>query len=635
LNTKVSDHNSVHRGKRLKSYHRQDFKRRNKVVDIKVQSTELIDQQVSLFLEQIRKDCSKGNKAIKEASDYPIFQLANDDYFKLKGHEDYLEWQFRDYLITGVIAGLLEIIKGVSNIKYFSDYAENAVHINKYANTEFGNAHLFPFLIYKGEKVTAYRYSDFDTIRPSGDVLSDIFENNNLLNKFSFSLFIDDEILDLIIKKYEIDEIKIIDWKNKDHTERRSFRSKDLPITYITIKDLFVELFNEEIFNYYWDKVTNAVSEANAEIGLNVISSLTTTYVSDFKNETAEVLKKFPYETAKYINFDNRTGEPNGTFLSLSAFDKKIIYDQFIGEKHYLTMISDAEYAKCFITSEHLYEVFKKERNNHFDYSGIVLGYVKSIELLLEFLMEQTLHHDNHENLFIMTSARFKNEDDDHIHSYRNRDKNHIRFKNIYRRKFKIEMMPLANFVCDNYSNWRINDFEILRQMLENYSQGCRNDHLHKDPVKDMKIVSDIRSNTIFLISALMAGYKITRDQTNDRRVLMINNAENSYKYNLIYNTIIRLSKGGYFDLQFKGEIIKTVLLFNQDPHYNNNNNPGGYPDLKFLRINDYTREEYMRVQDNYTEKELIKISTDNLPEKIIYRQIKNQYQVVYDEKEL
>ena len=67
----------------------------------------------------------------------------------------------------------------------------------------------------------------------------------------------------------------------------------------------------------------------------------------------------------------------------------------------YFALLGNEKFARCFMTSEYLYQLFMVGNQHCFDYSTVVSGFFKSIEILLEKLMILRLSSADHDTLWI------------------------------------------------------------------------------------------------------------------------------------------------------------------------------------------------------------------------------------------
>ena len=421
---------------------------------------QILDQNIQNFLEAIKKTVSIDNRTIHvNHPDYPILMPDSINYYEQNYYQGKLEWYIRDYLITGVITKWLKI----AGIRCFNlvDKDPKLTARFSYSNSSFGKKYPLAFIIERENKRIGYRYSD----------INDYSYKNS--DKSFFDLHSDLRIISLF-KKYQLNEIAVIRWK-----EKRSFANNNLypqnqtlnnRIHSVLITDFLDELFSKEVSQLYIKSVREAVSNAYKEIGYQTVSNLSLKHLSDFKDDIIQNLHDFDIKTTQYAKF-SKTGDLTNELSELLPLEDYNIIENRCYKNNLIQALSGRnKFARCFMTSEHLYEMFKNDNQNYYDYSTIVSGYFKSVELLLEEAMLATLTHDEHENLQI-TSNNTKNLKigDDWIKKGRFK---HIRFIDTFKSRFSTDMGSLITFLEENTKDQKaildiLNDFNSLATINE------------------------------------------------------------------------------------------------------------------------------------------------------------------------
>ncbi len=83
----------------------------------------------------------------------------------------------------------------------------------------------------------------------------------------------------------------------------------------------------------------------------------------------------------------------------LDGADYSVITENFVKKKLYFALVGKEEYAKCFVTSEYMFQIFNG--GGGFEYTTIVCGYLKSIEQLAKKLLDTTLINFPEKELWI------------------------------------------------------------------------------------------------------------------------------------------------------------------------------------------------------------------------------------------
>ncbi len=221
-------------------------------------------------------------------------------------------------------------------------------------------------------------------------------------------------------------------------------------------------------------------------------------------------LVTLPGFTASYLykSRDETLSNLRNDILGLSCFfvqheeykpteenSKRIIQDFKITEyflKNHMvrTFVGWSKHAKSFLTSEYLYRYFKN--NPMFDYTPIVSGYLKSIELLLAVICES------------------------------------------YRNFHKIRCEEMKKFTLGNYIHYLEKNEAIFREelrpakdiivaCLNSYLVESRNNLFHKDHYNTWDRVEHIRTNTLFLYMALLGSIDSELFRANSKILDFVN----------------------------------------------------------------------------------------------------------------
>ena len=568
----------------------------------------IIEKYTHIFQEEIKSKCQIDCKMLHtEKSDFPIFHPANREFFEYKFYEGLLEWYIRDYLVTPILCELF-IEKGTTVL--MPNKEDSAIHVRfRYSNEEFGDDYPFAFIIQGGDTNTAVNYS---------------------------STYFKDDELDKLFEANNLDHVEIIDWSETDSTHSKKVAWCVSPenrsrVFYVTLQEFFNKYFYEELYTTIVEEINAVVANANKEIGFNTIPNLSLRYLSDFKAFVLNELSAFPLETTQYQEFDKKGDQSSNFYNLLPSDDYKVITSKLNSDGLLSAFIGNEKFAKCFLTSEYLYQVFQKGNEQFFDYSSVATGYFKSVELLLKKIMDLALDCSGHTDLWIQRRNGCK-EYIDNI-TYRKNPKTtgiQVRFTRDNEAKFSTEMGPLIWFLHDRVDGWKISEkgTALVHKCLLNYNQGCRNEHLHKDVIDDIESLKIIRTNTILCLSYLLGGCQLTDTPEIDGSFLGIEN--NSY--DRLYKKLndIPRSVNCYY-IQFSDrEPIKAIRLYDQEtPQYDNIGNIQSI--IKFVKVEDFHIEDYESFLANVSKENILILSRNNVPEKIWwYNKYKGQVEITW-----
>lgn len=548
----------------------------------------VLDKQIECFYAAIRKAVEKGTKPF-DCIIMPEHTInAENDHFCNLMHK--CIW---DHLISGVFPQWLKItgkrcLIPVNNSGYI--YSGEV-----YSPRKFSRRFPFAFIIEDNGKRIAYRYFDY------GD---------------------NEERVIQCIKKHRINGVRIIDWskvdslKKKTHTCSCSNEELKKCTEFIPLCDFLSKYFPSEACQLYINSVKGAITEANRIIGYQTVSNLSPKHLSDFREQIIKDLEEFDLKNTHYSKF-SRDGNLEHIKLDLlQQKDYDIISNQCFNNKIVYSLTGQHNFARCFITSEHLYHIFKTDSQCYYDYSAIVIGYFKSVELLLKEAMNATPYN---ENLKIRRSKSIKVRNEDNEESGRkNSDSNADRIPFIESNKpyFNTMMGSLIHFIKSNQYGWRISDTskEIVIKSLLNYSQGCRNAHAHKEIISDFNIVEAIRTNTILCLLYLLGGYKIYDEPSVD----YIKNTAVYQEYNHFYKAVKKIpsSVDRFVIKPYNRDEIMAIRLYDQnETEYDDIGNI--ITGIDFAIVDTFPIEVNQQFLSQIKPSQELTITKDNIPEKM------------------
>ena len=542
----------------------------------------IINNGIKSFIDRIEKDTRYGSKSIFISKpDYPIFRPESDFYYRFQHHEEVMEWAIRNHLINYIFEELFRLF----NIKCWFPKEKSIVIRSKYSNEEYGETHIFSFIVKQNGQYIGYRYS---------------------------YPYLPYEYYKSIMSKYPIHHIEVINWDDTDIIESRpdnelNFRNI---LCHTTLHKFFLDYFSEGIYHSYINATRQAVQKANELIGYQTIPRMSLKNLFLFKKEIEEQLSHLCIENFYYQDFDTKTGDLTDKKRKplSSEEDIRIINKRVFSDGLYRALVGKNKYAVCFLTAEYQYHIFREGTNHSFDYSAVVVGYYKAVELLLEVMMEQTLHRSDSKDLQISSKYTRKK----------------IPFTKENKKEFSIVMDSLIKFINSNGEGWYVSKegkTEIINQ-LQNYKQGCRNEHLHKDTIEDIGTVEVIRTNSLLCLFYLLGAYRYTDDLLDDEVILGTEKTE----YNRLYEALIQMPRSiTDFYIQFDGlEEIKAMRLREQEEiRYDERGNiissfQFGMVKNFGLRFKDF--ESYNSWVNSLMEKDqIITISPKNVPTKMYW----------------
>lgn len=561
-------------------------------LDIMTNISKAMDQRVNKFLFHVARICDDsptGSVLHNGRSAFGVLQLASDEFYLFQKLERGLECLTREELVNPILADLFnETAQACSwpvRTKHYVFFPNESI--------EKLSVEPFEFITSSGNLKIGYRYTDLHvgTIKDAKKLIG-------------------------LCKKLDVDRIEIIDW-NGTNIEKE-YKEND-PIRHISLRNFFLKYFSDEIYSLFINKTVEAVSQANQIVGFNTIPRLSSHYLGSLKGSITESILNTPFDQLKYTGIGNCQLNPH-TKKKLSPEDHSILRKHFIGNELFRSLMGEADFGKCFLTSEYLYQVFQD--GERLDYTSVVAGYFKSIEQLLYHIMKGYLQHaDSFEDLFIKCDHGYRKDDPDfRINpAPKANGAKQVRFTKERENNFSTSMASLAWLLMDNKQGWNISDRgrKIVCSTLLDYIKECRNEHFHKDNIVDYDIVKAIRNNTLLLMYLLIGGCKYGNNlmETRDRLGIISNEFDN------LYAQLIRIPRGQYkFILEFNGEEkFKAIRLFDQ-PITEYDINGSVLSPVVFVKVDDYeidSEESYQQLATECVDGKRIEISKNNMPSRL------------------
>jgi len=323
---------------------------------------EMMTSYVSLFLEKVRtsRDMMISFQFDKDANpfnnfahhDFQLFFPQNKELFAQRYSFDSLEQLIRKYLVLSPFLDSLNShdVK-CKNATQFEFYEFAGITNSRNEETNF-----IELTIDDSSHKYGIRFSPY-TSRIRSDTLDSL----------------------------GIDCVLAIDWRSTyskiEKHEHLSFY-RDL-CNNITIKDFFALFLSIEEFEIYLTMVQEAVNEATEIMGFQTIEAYTNRYKHNLRKQVVNELNSFSFNKRNYQPL-----KPEDEPISQSPFtieEIEYLQSNFNNNHLYYALIGTEDFAKCFLTSEYLYHIICD--NYSFDFTPVVTGYLKSIELLLYFFI--------------------------------------------------------------------------------------------------------------------------------------------------------------------------------------------------------------------------------------------------------
>lgn len=558
----------------------------------------ILDENCKSFVKKCQRSSDIGpfRKYRKDTADFPIFKPANDEYFEYSYFEKALECDLRD-LVNQTISDFFEYKEehGYSNIQ--CRFPTHDKYLVMASNESYENYYPFEFIINTDSQKIGYRYTSM--VECEGE--------NYIDNQIAF---------------YQLDHIAIIKWE-EDYKPKQT-DDLDERIDVISIKEFFSEYFDEEIYDLFIEKVTIAVQDANEAIGFKTIPNLSLRFLSIFREKMEAELQEIKFDKLKYtvLQKKNRKKYAYLESYNFDAADVSILEDNFIGNKLYEALLGNEPFAKCFLTSEYLFQVFSG--NNEFDYTAVISGYTKAVELLLEKIVRIDLEYgDPYKKNYI--SKRYDQKKPPEK-QYERRKKSGAKYfvylipfndHNVKNYNVDLTMGSLIYYLYDNDDKWLIDEKykKTLFDYLQCYTDECRNEYFHKG-ILDSKRAKAIRENTLFILYLLIGGCSNLKRVPDIDRYLGITSSD--WEFRKMYKALKEIPPGiiKYLVEEPNGKEVKLIKLFKQpDTVYDEFGNIS-QSEILFIRVDSFD-VDYEKINKMANDDNRYSININNIPKSV------------------
>ena len=288
-------------------------------------------------------------------SDFPILNIASDNFYIYQKYERTLQSDIRNYLINPILEELLnergyEIASWLESMRNCVDFRNSDI--------EEYNLCPFQFIIEKGNSRIGVRYTE---------------------------LYGYDDVVRELIKYFQIDKVVILHFSKDINIASNSY-SKIIDVSHYSIKNFLDEFINENIYQYFLTTLTKAIDDMQELIGFDVIPRLSMSNLAKVRLDLRENLQNVNLKALSYNS--------QKKFNNLEECDLDIINSNLEKGKAEV-LLGKSDFAKSYLTSEYLYKVLVD--NSNFDYTSVVAGYLKTIEQFLYWLLEYQMDIDGSE----------------------------------------------------------------------------------------------------------------------------------------------------------------------------------------------------------------------------------------------
>ncbi len=263
-------------------------------------------------------------------------------------------------------------------------------------------------------------------------------------------------------------------------------------------EDLICDVFGENELKEFREAMADFREEMHEAIGYNITELFNEQNLRKFRAETENELKLMDYDAVK-LKQKNEITAKNPYYRELYDNNYEIIKNNYINGKMYRLLLGNGDFALSFIQSEWCFK--KHNFKNYYDKTGIVSGYLKSIEQLLWDIIkivgknrpirsnsrtnEKTVKITP-ENIDLVDTALGSLEY--FITSYSNGD---------------LLLGSLA--ISEKYKSVQ----HYLKAQIKDWREKHRNGYFHKHNLENAGKAADIREQTLFLYMLILGSVKL------------------------------------------------------------------------------------------------------------------------------
>jgi len=485
----------------------------------------------------------------------------------------------------------------------------------------------------------------FKITRPEGTTFAYTFED-----------FYEDEDIAEICKDNAVDKIYIIrTWKGDRTTEwinneNKQYASNHQPICAISIGSFFTEIFGAKEYQRFELHLAQYLEQIYDLVGYRSIKFLSSMNLATQKLVLEKKIIEYASSKIQYAIID-RHKDAVQQFLYVDGYsipDSMATYIQanYIKNGVYKALLGCSEFAESFVTSEWLYHSL--EGTNHFDYTSIVSGYLKSVEqLLLQLVLinvgnncKITLKGNKRKDAknagirrYTLSGGRFRLIEIDRIF-----DREYIdlttpqleymdsdlgTFEYFLRNNPHIFHLPFQQVSSINNKTY----CAIIADIVSCFRAECRNGYFHTHNLHDWDTVKKIRDNAYMIYALLLGSCVIPKHKYNELKIprhdwfdILGIKLNNNRRRTLDY--IFEYSDG-------RSECVVFDWLNNSKEY--TDSGIERYDSLLFLRVPDFSIASYEALDANISEAHRVALTREFIPYRIWSVDRKNQKTLVFD----
>ena len=359
------------------------------------------------------------------------------------------------------------------------------------------------------------------------------------------------------LESYDLDCVKIVKMYHMEDSVFSSYYQKaneynseaDIDVRFCLFRDVFRKYFGPDEYDIFLEYVNDFNERALNLIGFSTVITPSEEAIAKFRIKVGEMIFKYPYKD--YI--------PKDIFEN----QVRILTKNYLERGLYKAMVGYAPFAVSFVSSEWYYGMYKV--TNSLDQTGIVAGYLKSVEQLLYAIIQ-----------FSKDKGKI----------FLDRDKTYIEYTNDNESRIDKTLGSLITFFKLNNEILDVSDYvkNHIINIIDDWRDKNRNGYFHKDNLQNVDKIEEIRKKAIYLYFLILGGCTISNEQfeillMQPNTDYELNSEVNEFQYNdfdkwltlLLRHPLINKANAINFCLYLSGEKHWTLQL-NSSRNYNENN---------------------------------------------------------------
>lgn len=288
--------------------------------------------------------------------------------------------------------------------------------------------------------------------------------------------------------EYEVDSLKIVllaepsgvAYETMITLENERSKRLELSVEYVTVKQFWEKYFGAEEYSTLVMYINEFNERAKGLIGFNTVITPTEVAIKQFKERTGKMLQEHPYSN----------NIPDEVYRN----QVEILYQNYINRGLWRAMISNKNFAVSFISSEWYLQMYQLTEN--LDLTGIVAGYLKSVEQLLFSVVELS------KDKGITIKSKYH--------------RDFIEYSTENEVSVDTTLGSLQRVMAYNDLFWpEVNKYarHHIDQMLNDWREKQRNGYFHKDNLQSIERIEEIRNKALQLYFFILGASKISENQ--------------------------------------------------------------------------------------------------------------------------